>query len=157
MGSDVLQFLTCPSLHNPVSSPLLPRFPLNNSTRCSSTSSGCRGHSNSRRRKDYQGFSWDEEIRANDKGEDFGFGKRIWWSDEYDIEDEEDAGIDGFGTMDASIGFAWVIKIGDGDMEAAQETRPLTDDEELFKAHLAMEYENVTRNEEIFWRQNVTT
>uniref|UniRef100_M1CSU4 Uncharacterized protein n=1 Tax=Solanum tuberosum TaxID=4113 RepID=M1CSU4_SOLTU len=130
MGSEVLQFLTSPALFNPLSSSLRYRFPLNNSTsnptRCVSTSSGGRGgaggrwHSNSKRPKDYQGFSWDDEIRANDKGEEFGFGgstkQRIWWSgdpstwgDEYDVEDEE-AGIDGFGSMEGSIGFSWVMK-----------------------------------------------
>ncbi|KAG5611142.1 hypothetical protein H5410_022423 [Solanum commersonii] len=130
MGSEVLQFLTSPALFNPLSSPLRNRFPLNNSTsnptRCVSTSSGGRGgaggrwHSNSKRPKDYQGFSWDDEIRANDKGEEFGFGgstkQRIWWSgdpstwgDEYDVEDEE-AGIDGFGSMEGSIGLSWVMK-----------------------------------------------
>lgn len=112
MGSDV-QFLTSPALLNPLSSPLRRRFPLNNSTSnstcCFSTSSGGRG--NSRRPKDYQGFSWDEDIRANDKGEEFGFGQRIWWSDEYDVEDEEEAGIDGFGIMEGSIGFSWVMKV----------------------------------------------
>lgn len=128
MGVDVLQFLTSPALLNPLSSPLRHRFPLNNptsdSTRCFSISSGGRGgagarwHSNSKRLKDYQGFSWDNEIRANDE---FGFGgstkQRIWWSgdpspwgDEYDVEDEE-AGIDGFGSMDGSIAFAWVMKV----------------------------------------------
>jgi len=34
-----------------------------------------------------------------------------------------------------------------------QESRLLNDDEQLVKAHLAMEYEEVARNEEIFWRQ----
>ncbi|KAK6791788.1 hypothetical protein RDI58_010869 [Solanum bulbocastanum] len=131
MGSEVLQFLTSPALFNPLSSPLRYRIPLNNSTsnstRCVSTSSGGRGgaggrwHSNSKRPKDYQGFSWDDEIRANDKGEEFGFGgstkQRIWWSDdpstwrdEYDVEDEE-AGIDGFGSMEGSIGFPWAMKV----------------------------------------------
>ncbi|XP_049389651.1 uncharacterized protein LOC125854214 [Solanum stenotomum] len=131
MGSEVLQFLTSPALFNPLSSPLRYRFPLNNSTsyptRCVSTSSGGRGgaggrwYSNSKRPKDYQGFSWDDEIRANDKGEEFGFGgstkQRIWWSgdpstwgDEYDVEDEE-AGIDGFGNMEGSIGLSWVMKV----------------------------------------------
>ncbi|XP_004237512.1 uncharacterized protein [Solanum lycopersicum] len=131
MGSEVLQFLTPPILFNPLSSPLRYRFPLNsttsNSTRCVPTSSGRwegaggRWHSNRNRPKDYQGFSWDDEIRANDKGEEFGFGgstkQRIWWScdpstwgDEYDIEDEE-AGIDGFMSMEGSIGFSWVMKV----------------------------------------------
>ncbi|KAL3339505.1 hypothetical protein AABB24_028217 [Solanum stoloniferum] len=131
MGSEVLQFLTSPALFNPLSSPLRYRIPLNNSTsnstRCVSTSSGGRGgaggrwHSNSKRPKDYQGFSWDDEIRANDKGEEFGFGgstkQRIWWSDdpstwrdEYDVEDEV-AGIDGFGSMEGSVGFAWAMKV----------------------------------------------
>lgn len=38
-----------------------------------------------------------------------------------------------------------------GSLEIIPESRPLTD-EQLVKAHLAMEYEEVARNEEIFWR-----
>ncbi|CAN4115218.1 unnamed protein product [Withania somnifera] len=114
MGSDVL-FLSSPAHICPLSSPLRRRFPLNistlNSTRCLSTSSGDRGHSNSRRPKDYQGFSWHEEIKPTDRGKEFGFGQRIWWSDDYDVEDEELAGTDGFGITEGSIGFAWVTKV----------------------------------------------
>ncbi|WMV20737.1 hypothetical protein MTR67_014122 [Solanum verrucosum] len=40
-----------------------------------------------------------------------------------------------------------------GSLETLQESRPLNDDEQLVKVHLAMEYEEVARNEEIFWRQ----
>lgn len=120
MGSDVLL--------NPLSSPLGHRFPLNNcnsiptsnSTRCFSTSSGGgRWESNSRRQKEYQRFIFDDELRANFKEDDFGFGsavkQRIWWSDDSslwgdDYEDEE-AGFGSFGVMEDSIGFAWVTKV----------------------------------------------
>ncbi|XP_059288373.1 uncharacterized protein LOC132041681 [Lycium ferocissimum] len=40
-----------------------------------------------------------------------------------------------------------------GSLEVIQEQRPLTEDEQLQKAQLAMEYEEVARNEEIAWRQ----
>lgn len=40
-----------------------------------------------------------------------------------------------------------------GDMEVTQESRSLTDDEQLLKVHLAMEYEEVAKNEEFFWKQ----
>lgn len=124
MGSDVL---------NPLSSPLGHKFPLNNcnsiptsnSTRCFSTSSGGRGagggrwESNNRRQKEYQRFIFDDELRANFKEDDFGFGsavkQRIWWSDDSslwgdDYEDEE-AGFGSFGVKEDSIGFAWVTKV----------------------------------------------
>ena len=39
------------------------------------------------------------------------------------------------------------------DMEVTQETRSLTGDEQLLKVHLGMEYEEVAKNEEFFWRQ----
>ncbi|XP_060186325.1 uncharacterized protein LOC132615732 [Lycium barbarum] len=104
MGSDVV-------VVNPLSSssPLLRhRFPFNNSTSINYT----RCFSSSRRPKDYPGYSWD-------KGAEFGFGssKRIWWSDdddEYDVEDDEEEEarfVDGFGAVEGSIGFAWVIKV----------------------------------------------
>lgn len=37
-----------------------------------------------------------------------------------------------------------------GGLETIQESRPLNDDEQLLKAHLAMEYEEAARNGEIF-------
>ena len=40
-----------------------------------------------------------------------------------------------------------------GSLETLQESRPLNDVEQLIKSHLAMEYDEVARNEEIFWRQ----
>ncbi|WMV36518.1 hypothetical protein MTR67_036414 [Solanum verrucosum] len=40
-----------------------------------------------------------------------------------------------------------------GRWENIQVHRTLTDDEQLLKAHIAMEYEEVARNEEIHWRQ----
>lgn len=40
-----------------------------------------------------------------------------------------------------------------GSLETLQESRLLNDDEQLVKAHLAIEYDEVARNEEIFWRQ----
>ncbi|MCD7454351.1 hypothetical protein HAX54_024440 [Datura stramonium] len=145
MGRDVLPFLISPALLNPLSSPLRCSFPLNNSasncTHCFSISSGARGgaaarwHSNSRRPKDYQGFSWDDEIRANDKGEEFGFGstanQHIWWSgDEYDIEDEE-TGFDGFGIMEGSIGSAWVMK-GTAETKKGNATCSVNDSKKRF-------------------------
>ena len=39
------------------------------------------------------------------------------------------------------------------DMEVTQETRSLTGDEQLLKVHLGMEYEEVAKNKEIFWRK----
>jgi len=35
-------------------------------------------------------------------------------------------------------------------MEVPQESRSLTDDEQILKVHLAMEYEEVAKNKEIF-------
>ncbi|WMV47077.1 hypothetical protein MTR67_040462 [Solanum verrucosum] len=40
-----------------------------------------------------------------------------------------------------------------GSLEDIQVHRALTDNEQLLKAHIAMEYEEVARNEEIHWRQ----
>ncbi|XP_059308212.1 uncharacterized protein LOC132059583 [Lycium ferocissimum] len=101
MGSDVV-------VVNPLSSssPLLRhRFPFNNSTSINYT----RCFSSSRRPKDYQGYCWDKGTESG-----FGSSKRIWLSDdddEYDDEEEEARFVDGFGAMEGSIGFAWVIKV----------------------------------------------
>lgn len=48
-----------------------------------------------------------------DEESEFGFRnaakQRVWWSD--DVDEEEDDEDDGFGILEASIGFDWVLKV----------------------------------------------
>lgn len=49
-----------------------------------------------------------------DEGE-FGFKKRVWWSDDFngenDDDDDEEEGDVGFGVQEASISFKWISKV----------------------------------------------
>ncbi|KZV44737.1 hypothetical protein F511_37830 [Dorcoceras hygrometricum] len=51
-----------------------------------------------------------------DEEGDFGFKKRVWWSDDFDggddVDDDDDkGGHAGFGVQEVSIGFKWISKV----------------------------------------------
>ncbi|KAL0317522.1 UNVERIFIED_CONTAM: hypothetical protein Sangu_2166500 [Sesamum angustifolium] len=55
----------------------------------------------------YVGEKYDEEVGYSFRN---GAKERIWWSDDFDAEDDDEDD-DGFGILEASIGFNWVFKV----------------------------------------------
>ncbi|KAL0298579.1 UNVERIFIED_CONTAM: hypothetical protein Sradi_6517700 [Sesamum radiatum] len=55
----------------------------------------------------YVADEYDEEVEYSFRN---GAKERIWWSDDFDAEDDDEDD-DGFGILEASIGFNWVFKV----------------------------------------------